>query len=680
MLKAKKAAGFFSSIHPILPLEPHKVLQKETLPMGVPTMDWINPQLDELSAIIARKSADIHQILSTYQTHIVTDYEIDRSIRTLAQLKLDKTLVSHGVTGPIAVLLPSNLPLYSLIIFGLIPSLLSKAVFIRPNSILQEQNIISQLYDCLDIERLFSSVQIINENHEGFRKYISDANLVVFTGTPSNAMKILDKMKTESVLIINGSGHNPIVVTDTADIDAAVEGAVFLKGFNSGQDCAGPDAILVHADVAVEFTTKFQARFSSLKAGVFRDPTTMIGPIQRYTELSKFSRMFHDNRVDIICGGTIDFRASIVAPTVIVRGIERYPNYKETYGPVAFIHPYKKDTDLAHYFRDPDGQYNSNRMYVSVYGHSDYVSMKDDATAPGAAGNIGIVLHNQTIHDIEIGFRPYGGYSIGASCVIKKRDKGILQKPMPIYLPDIIINLLIKNDLACLEIPPESTISKPVSASMLQEKEIDPVIVGFKKIVADSFRENIRFAFVFGSAAKRGLKVKGDVRDDLDTFVCLEHDDPEAIEIYKSELATLHQTFGLHVDEDFPTEIISFERLLRVMDNLDKINVSIHSVVEGEIFDHLFWAHAITDKKTGFIGDGKALSSLAKKAIPHISRWRNDIMAQIESEKFVPNHICQRFTGLRKHEILDKMDKLSPHLIIHLGLNYADTKSVGPKL
>lgn len=50
----------------------------------------------------------------------------------------------------------------------------------------------------------------------------------------------------------------------------------------------------------------------------------------------------HQNRTDIIAGGTIDFKHSIINPTVIVRGIERYPNYQEIYGAITFIHPYKK--------------------------------------------------------------------------------------------------------------------------------------------------------------------------------------------------------------------------------------------------------------------------------------------------------------------------------------------------
>jgi lysyl-tRNA synthetase class 1 len=338
----------------------------------------------------------------------------------------------------IVVLLPSNLPLYSLVLFALIPSIQSTRVYVRPNSILQEQHIIPQLSECLDLETIFPSIEIINKDHAGILPFIQSASLVVFTGSAANAKKLLPEMKNDSVLVVNGSGHNPLVVTDTADVDLAVEGALLVKGFNGGQDCAGPDAILVHAAVAEVFITKFKERFASLKTGPFDASDTVIGPIHRATELHKFAHIFLSNSRDIITGGIINYRDSIVAPTVIIRGIERYPNYKEMYGPVAFIHPYKDDADLSHYFKDPDGLYNANRMYVSLYGTSEYVLSRDDARTPGAPGNIGIVLRDKTIHDVEIGYEPYGGYSTDASCIIKKTSDGILQRAMPIYIPEII--------------------------------------------------------------------------------------------------------------------------------------------------------------------------------------------------------------------------------------------------
>lgn len=236
-----------------------------------------------------------------------------------------------------------------------------------------------------------------------------------------------------------------MVVTETANIEEAVKGTTLLKGFNSGQDCAGPDAILVHHTIAEKFIEQFQQAFSRLPAGACNDPNTIIGPIHRLSELQRLMMLIHQNKKDILSGGIINLNTSQIIPTIIVRGIERYPNFKEVYGPVAFIHPYKEDRDLSLYFNDLDGQYSANRMYVSLYGDSEYISSRDDAVNPGRPGNVGIVLKNETIHDVEIGYKAYGGYSMGASGIVKKSSTGTQRAAMPILIPEVIVKYLINN-------------------------------------------------------------------------------------------------------------------------------------------------------------------------------------------------------------------------------------------
>lgn len=54
-------------------------------------------------------------------------------------------------------------------------------------------------------------------------------------------------------LSLNGAGHNPIVVTETANVEHAVESTLRVTLQNQGQDCAGPNAILVHDSKLSEF-------------------------------------------------------------------------------------------------------------------------------------------------------------------------------------------------------------------------------------------------------------------------------------------------------------------------------------------------------------------------------------------------------------------------------------------
>ena len=66
------------------------------------------------------------------------------------------------------------------------------------------------------------------------------------------------------------------------------------------------------------------------------------------------------------------------------------------------------------------------------------------------------------------------------------------------------------------------------------------------------------------------------------------------------------------------------------------------------------------------------MSRLIKDGRPHISRWSNQIIEQLENKDEIPQHLCQRFSGLSKKEIIEKLSKYSSHLVVHLGLNYDD--------
>ena len=220
----------------------------------------ISSKTMQLADQIGKNNDLLRAILSDYQTHHTTDYEIERSIRTLKGIDHNMDyLASDKTIGSTAVVLPSNLPLYSLVIFGLIPSFMSQEVSIRPNTLLQEKNIVPRIAEVLNLNSTFSNVKIVNvKEHSEFKPYFTQADLIIFTGNPTHAEKLSETMKQGSVLVVNGSGHNPVIVAENADINEAVKKTVDLKSFNGGQDCAGPDAILVHASTSEEFIEKFQ--------------------------------------------------------------------------------------------------------------------------------------------------------------------------------------------------------------------------------------------------------------------------------------------------------------------------------------------------------------------------------------------------------------------------------------
>jgi len=82
-------------------------------------------------------------------------------------------------------------------------------------------------------------------------------------------------------------GNSPFVVLADADVDQAVNAAIFGKFIHQGQICMIINRIIVHKDIHDEFAEKFTARAKALTSGDPQDPTTVIGPLINARQLEK---------------------------------------------------------------------------------------------------------------------------------------------------------------------------------------------------------------------------------------------------------------------------------------------------------------------------------------------------------------------------------------------------------
>jgi aldehyde dehydrogenase (NAD+) len=74
-------------------------------------------------------------------------------------------------------------------------------------------------------------------------------------------------------------GKNAIMVMDDADVDNAVEGAVWGAFGTSGQRCTASSRLIVHKKVYKEFSRKLVARARALRIGNGADPAIEVGPV-----------------------------------------------------------------------------------------------------------------------------------------------------------------------------------------------------------------------------------------------------------------------------------------------------------------------------------------------------------------------------------------------------------------
>lgn len=118
--------------------------------------------------------------------------------------------------------------------------------------------------------------------------------------------------------VLELSGNSALVVLDDADIDAAVDAAVFSRFFFQGQVGMAANRILVDRLVEREFTERFVAEVSRITAGDPHDPATRIGPVINAFQADALSGLVTEaldaGATALLRGRT---RGNVVEPTVL---------------------------------------------------------------------------------------------------------------------------------------------------------------------------------------------------------------------------------------------------------------------------------------------------------------------------------------------------------------------------
>ncbi|UUN28366.1 aldehyde dehydrogenase family protein [Streptomyces sp. FIT100] len=138
--------------------------------------------------------------------------------------------------------------------------------------------------------------------------------------------------------VLELSGNSALVVLDDADLDYAVDAAVFSRFVYQGQVCMAANRILVDRSVAAEFTEKFTAKTAALRTGE-RDPETQIGPVINTFQAEALAGLVDQAVADgaeaLVRGRT---RGNLVEPTVLTGLPEDSPLLQqEIFGPVALL-------------------------------------------------------------------------------------------------------------------------------------------------------------------------------------------------------------------------------------------------------------------------------------------------------------------------------------------------------
>ncbi len=82
-------------------------------------------------------------------------------------------------------------------------------------------------------------------------------------------------------------GKNPIIVFDDADLDRALDAAVFMIYSLNGERCTSSSRLLIQESISEQFHKKLAERVRTIKVGNPLDPKTEVGPLIHKTHFDK---------------------------------------------------------------------------------------------------------------------------------------------------------------------------------------------------------------------------------------------------------------------------------------------------------------------------------------------------------------------------------------------------------
>lgn len=113
-----------------------------------------------------------------------------------------------------------------------------------------------------------------------------DVRIVSFTGSTAVGRKVSEACAPAfKHCHLEMGGKNIIMVMDDADLELAVDGALWGGFGTSGQRCTAASRVAVHKKVYREFTERFVARAKALKVGNGLEPGVTMGPCVNQSQL-----------------------------------------------------------------------------------------------------------------------------------------------------------------------------------------------------------------------------------------------------------------------------------------------------------------------------------------------------------------------------------------------------------
>jgi len=234
-----------------------------------------------------------------------------------------------------------------------------------------------------------------------------DVRAISFTGSTATGNRIVQTAGLKKFSMELG-GKSPFVIFEDANLDRALDAAIFMIFSNNGERCTAGSRILIQKSIYAEFAKRFAERARRIAVGDPMHEQTVVGPMISQAHLAKvrgYIELGIQEGATLLAGGldAPDLPATMtqgnfVRPTVFtdVKNSMRIAQ-EEIFGPVACLIPFDDEADAIRQSND------------IAYGLSSYVWTENLGKAHRVAAAIEAgmcFVNSQNVRDLR---QPFGG-------------------------------------------------------------------------------------------------------------------------------------------------------------------------------------------------------------------------------------------------------------------------------
>ena len=322
--------------------------------------------------------------------------------RRVGVFKTKKAWTEYEPLGVAAIISPWNYPLI-LTISPLVEALLAgNAVILKPSEKTPlTAALLKNIWDqSTGKPKLF---QLVNGDAQAGEQLVSShkTNVVCFTGSTMVGKKIAETCASIfKPVILELGGKDPMLILSDANLDRAVEAALWGGFSNAGQTCISVEHIFVEEICYLSFIDKLSILIKKMSSGPEDEE---IGSISVKSNFDKVNAQINEVRsqASIIEGKSKG--GWFIPPTIVINPKEDTKLLRqETFGPVMTIHPFRSDTEVV------------KKINFSGYGLSASIFGKDKKRMHYIAKKIktGTICFNDVLTNYGISDLPFGGIGL----------------------------------------------------------------------------------------------------------------------------------------------------------------------------------------------------------------------------------------------------------------------------